>query len=177
MTQIHHPDKRLLRLNIGFLLKQGAGYSRDILFEQAEPINADDVTLHDFDGTLRLSRTPQGIVVQGKLKAKTLSACARCLTDVIVGVEVEFSELFILPSNGNAEPEQGQYLIDEGNFIDLTPIMREEAILAVPMHTVCSPECKGICLHCGQDLNEATCNCSQEAIDPRLEVLRSLLDE
>ena len=38
--------------------------------------------------------------------------------------------------------------------IDLTPLLREELILATPLAPLCKPDCKGLCLECGRDLNE-----------------------
>jgi uncharacterized protein len=38
--------------------------------------------------------------------------------------------------------------------IDLTPLIREEVILATPAAPLCRPDCKGLCPECGLDLNE-----------------------
>ncbi len=175
MKYNHFADTRLLRLNVGFLLKEGAGYSRDIEFDEAGPILAEEVELVSLQGTLRLTRTPQGILVKGILSAKTATECVRCLSPISHPFAVEISELFALPTSPHAEASQ--FLIDEGFFIDLRPILREEAILAIPIHMVCSPDCKGLCPHCGQNLNQGTCSCESDHIDPRLAALRALLDE
>ncbi|NLY09922.1 MAG: DUF177 domain-containing protein [Tissierellia bacterium] len=50
------------------------------------------------------------------------------------------------------------------------------AYLALPQKSVCDSECKGICSNCGCNLNTETCDCADEVIDPRLEVLKGLLD-
>lgn len=172
-------DKRLLRLNVGFLLKEGAGYSRDFVFDQPGTIHADEVTLSNLNGTLHLSRTPQGILVQGTLNARIGVECTRCLAPFDLSFDVELSELFVPEWQDQSGEVRGinPYVIDEGGFIDLTPIMREEGILAVPIQALCSPDCKGLCPQCGQDLNQGTCTCEQERIDPRLASLRTLLEE
>ena len=38
--------------------------------------------------------------------------------------------------------------------IELNPLLREELILATPIAPLCTPDCKGLCLVCGRDLNE-----------------------
>jgi uncharacterized protein len=52
--------------------------------------------------------------------------------------------------------------------------MREQFYLALPMKPLCAEGCKGLCPHCGTNLNEATCTCTNEWSDPRLEPLRAL---
>jgi uncharacterized protein len=47
----------------------------------------------------------------------------------------------------------------------------------MPMGILCRPDCAGLCPQCGQNLNEGTCDCAKDDIDPRFEVLRRLGDE
>ena len=60
-----------------------------------------------------------------------------------------------------------------GDVIDLDEILREQIILALPMYPRCSPECRGLCPVCGIDLNQETCDCQRDEIDPRLAVLKT----
>jgi uncharacterized protein len=174
VTTPPNTDHRLLRLNVGFLVKEGAGYSREFSFDEPGYLRAQDVTIHHLGGRLRLTRTPQGIVVQGTLHAQTSVECVRCLDECECPVEVPFEELFLPSSSPEATYP---YVIDEGGFIDLTPIVREEGILAVPIQVLCKPDCRGLCPQCGQNLNDGPCACAQESLDPRLASLRNLLDE
>ncbi|MBU0679579.1 MAG: DUF177 domain-containing protein [Verrucomicrobia bacterium] len=43
--------------------------------------------------------------------------------------------------------------------MDLTEDIREAVLLKVPNFPLCSSQCKGVCLQCGQDLNAGTCAC------------------
>ena len=162
-----------------FLLKETAGYTREFTFDEPGDLRVDeDVMMHQLTGRLRLTRTPQGIVVQGVLHALKSVECVRCLTTVDVPIEVPFEELFVLASNPLAEnPDNKDYIVDEGGIIDLTPIMREEGIVAVPIQVLCQQECKGLCPRCGQNLNEGTCDCEPDDIDPRMASLRALLNK
>jgi uncharacterized protein len=49
--------------------------------------------------------------------------------------------------------------------------------LAVPISPLCSPDCLGLCPICGGNLNESVCQHEEELIDPRLDILKSLLEE
>jgi uncharacterized protein len=41
---------------------------------------------------------------------------------------------------------------------------------------LCREDCKGICPQCGKNLNLGPCDCKVENVDPRLEILKQLLD-
>ena len=58
---------------------------------------------------------------------------------------------------------------------DLDELLREDILLDLPSKYLCSPDCKGLCPKCGKNLNEGDCGCDRKEIDPRLEVLKSLL--
>jgi uncharacterized protein len=40
-------------------------------------------------------------------------------------------------------------------------MLREQVILAEPMHPLCREECLGICPVCGRDRNLAPCECKE----------------
>ncbi|MBN1564204.1 MAG: DUF177 domain-containing protein [Anaerolineae bacterium] len=166
-SQYVHP--RVLKFNIGFLLVQGAGHQRDMELDLPRLRLDDDVELDFLTGTLRLSRNSRGVLAQGKLKTQIVGECVRCLEPITTPVELELEELFSYPPS----PET-PYSVDDTGILDLAPLLREEAILAVPMGALCRPDCAGLCLECGQNLNEATCDCKADDIDPRLAILRQL---
>jgi len=59
--------------------------------------------------------------------------------------------------------------------LDLGEIVREQLLLNIPMRPLCGESCKGLCPHCGANLNETTCGCEQKSIDPRMKALEKLL--
>jgi len=48
------------------------------------------------------------------------------------------------------------------DFIDLSPEVREELLLALPMRILCSEDCKGLCPHCQKNWNKVACSCVQK---------------
>jgi uncharacterized protein len=60
-------------------------------------------------------------------------------------------------------------------FID--EIIVDNIILSLPIKTLCSETCKGLCPICGQNLNEGDCDCEIENIDPRLQKLKDFYDK
>jgi len=57
---------------------------------------------------------------------------------------------------------------------DLTDMVRQELLLALPMKPLCSEECKGLCPRCGVNLNIETCDCRVKGMDSRWEGLKDL---
>ena len=92
--------------------------------------------------------------------------------DDAIPVTFVLEELFAYPPLPEAE-----YAVEDTGFLDLAPLLREEAILAIPMDALCRPDCAGLCPECGKNLNEGPCDCQPEEIDPRLEALRKLRDQ
>ncbi|NDJ77681.1 MAG: DUF177 domain-containing protein [Chloroflexi bacterium] len=169
--QQHFVNRRVLKINVGFFLAQGAGNQRTVELDLPRVQVADDLELDYLHGDLRLSRNSRGILIQGKLKTSVINECSRCLVPTLVPVHLALEELFAYP----ASPE-AVYAVDETGILDLAPLLREEAILATPMVVLCRPDCAGLCSQCGQNLNESTCDCEVDDIDPRLAILRDRLE-
>jgi uncharacterized protein len=49
--------------------------------------------------------------------------------------------------------------------------------LELPLNPVCDEDCKGLCSHCGQDLNTGVCGCVEENVDPRWAALSALREK
>jgi len=66
-------------------------------------------------------------------------------------------------------------VVSDDGWLDLTPLLREQAWVALPMKPLCRPDCKGLCPQCGANLNLESCTCESVKIDPRLALLKDLL--
>ena len=51
-----------------------------------------------------------------------------------------------------------------------------DLLLALPTKHLCREDCRGLCPHCGKNLNEGLCGCREDKVDPRLAVLAQLMD-
>jgi uncharacterized protein len=149
-----HPSENIFRLNVGFFLGQSVGYSRDFLFESPEVRLDPEFLLQDLHGKARITRTAQGLLVQVELPAVTPSECARCLSAMAQPLNTDFTELYAF--NRGSVTESG-LLLPESGYINLTPLVREYMLLAVPISPLCRPDCKGLCPICGENLNEVAC--------------------
>lgn len=102
------------------------------------------------------------------------SECVRCLSSIDQSLDIDFTELYAFTPRSVTE---SGLLLPEDSHIDLAPLVREYMLLEIPISPLCRPECKGLCLVCGENLNESACNHDQDVGDPRLSVLKKLLDE
>ncbi len=166
-------NSRALRVNVGFLLKETAGYSREILYEASRLALDEDFTVYDLSGAVHFTRTHEGLLGQGRIQADVECECVRCLTTTKQPVVAEFQELWYYPPE--KAPEDAEWIIAEDANLDLAPLVRENFLLGIPIQVLCREDCKGLCPQCGKDLNEGPCGCSDEPIDPRLTGLRGLI--
>lgn len=100
------------------------------------------------------------------------SPCDRCAAPVKreVAIPVEHQLAAELNDENNDD-----YLVVRDMKLDLDELVTEDIFLSLPSKYLCKDDCKGLCQMCGQNLNEGSCSCTKP-IDPRLEVLRQLLD-
>jgi uncharacterized protein len=64
-----------------------------------------------------------------------------------------------------------------GEGVLLEDVLREQVLLAVPLKTVCREDCRGLCPHCGRNLNVEQCNCAEPLEDPRWSALKEIKDK
>jgi uncharacterized protein len=147
-------SKHLLRLNVGFIIKEPIGYNRDFHFDFTDIHLQPDLDLTILQGVARIGRTPQGLLVLGKFRADTPTQCVRCLTDFDQKLQIDLNELYAF--SPRTASESGLILPDDGN-IDLEPVVREYLLIEIPISPLCKPDCKGLCPICGEDLNQTTC--------------------
>jgi len=160
------------RLNVGFIAHEQVGYSRDFLFD-LPALRLDDLPLRHIHGRVTVTRTTQGLLIQTHMEATTPAECVRCLEAFEQPLQTDFTELYAFSRKNMGE---SGLLYPESGRIDLAPLLREYLWLAFPIKPLCSSECKGLCPVCGANRNVETCGHTTEQIDPRLEILKTLLE-
>lgn len=115
----------------------------------------------------------EDIRLVGDMSTKVEVRCARCLDPVERDVTESF-DLLYRPQGvdaageevaiSQAETEIGYY---RGEGLVLEDVLKEQILLALPVKLVCNAECKGLCPHCGRNLNLESCDCVTTMPDPR----------
>jgi uncharacterized protein len=162
----------MIRFDVSALTKArlGSSLTRSV---DTGPQCLDDLELDFLRGTIQVVRVQRGLLVQGIVKSRLGLECVRCLESFDLSITLELEETFRLPGAG---PSPGvSYAVSDDGWLDLAPLLREQAWVAIPMKPLCRPDCKGLCSQCGANLNLESCTCERGKIDPRLAVLKDLL--
>lgn len=154
---------RVVCINVSQLLQADPGTVRSVSFIERIHDPEDDLHLvSPIRGRARLTATQQGILVHAEHSARAILPCARCLEDVSVSVNASFDEEFLpmtdvrtgasLPLPEPDQPEQAT--IDELHEICLDDLLRQSILTSLPFRPLCGTLCPGLCLTCGQRLDE-----------------------
>jgi len=131
---------------------------------------------------LAVNKTVHEVMITGSLVVELEMECSRCLKNILQAQDLPVSVVYH-PAEEIGSEKHGLHddEMDTGFYtgeeLDLDELIREQIMLSAQMKPLCNENCKGLCPKCGIDLNIATCTCVQKEIDPRLEVLKKLLDK
>jgi len=119
------------------------------------------------------------IRLNGDFVTRVEVACARCLEPIVKDVSGPF-DLLYRPQGTDAGKEEisitsaeAEVSYYQGESLLLEDALREQVLLALPLKVICREDCKGLCPHCGKNLNVAACGCA-EPNDPRWSALKDL---
>lgn len=149
-----------LRLNVGYLYNKPIGTSREVPVD-IDKIEIDDLLIKELRSMVRVSKTREGLLLQVEGEAQIETTCVRCLDEIYQPVKFNFEELYQFPSRHREETD---LILPMDGYIDLRSLYREYFILAMPIKSVCSPDCKGLCAICGTNLNKEICEHHPELI-------------
>lgn len=129
----------------------------------------------EVDLDLRLEAVMEGVLVTGTASAPLSGECVRCLEPISDEIEVELTELFLYDSIDVGDDEEVRVL--EGELADLEQTLRDALVLALPLQPLCRPDCAGLCVECGENLNDDPDHSHEAGIDPRWATLSSLTEQ
>lgn len=138
-----------------------------------------------FDGVIaihmRIGKTGDTINIDGGINASITVGCGRCLKVFPYPINTDFY-LEYYPLNDVQRGEVYRIKKEDletdyytGDSILLDEIAREQITLSIPMTPLCSQDCKGLCINCGEDLNIGSHDCKTNEIDQRFSALKDLL--
>lgn len=164
-----------LRLNISYLVNQAPGSQREFPIDFPHLSFEPSFDILDLEGKITVSVTDDGVLVGGRLSGFTQLECTRCLEPYRAPLEIEFTELYT--RHPDEEEDVGERKLPRDGMIELEPLIRQYGLLDIPIRHVCREDCQGLCIECGQNLNDEDCGHEQVSLDPRMAKLKTLLDE
>jgi uncharacterized protein len=166
--------KKTLQINLKTIPETGLAVAIDLGPEWFARWHEEDPDLEfagaRITGNVHLSKHAQDILVRGNLSGQLELACGRCLEPFAAPVAIEFDLLLVPgPASVAAKEELSPDDLDldyyTGEIVDLESILREQVILMLPLKPLCDEVCKGLCPHCGENLNQETCSCLTDNVD------------
>lgn len=132
------------------------------------------------DGQAELNRTLDEIRLKGNLRVTLEADCDRCLDPVSYPINASF-DLLYLPADDEGQPgetglsdEDAEVAFYQGAGLELDEVVREQLLLALPMHWLCRTDCRGLCPACGENWNQRECDCPDLDLSDRWSALRAL---
>lgn len=114
--------------------------------------------------------------IEGRMELDFAMFCDRCLKPVLRKVKLDFTRQVSAPEEHGAETEDDDQNFMEGYQLNIDGLVRNECFMNLPVKVLCRPDCKGICMQCGKDLNEGECGCDTFVPDPRMARIKDIFD-
>jgi uncharacterized protein len=113
---------------------------------------------------LDVSRTTgSGYALRLRFTASLTGPCMRCLGPAAPRFDIDVREV----NQPGAGDELRSPYVDEEDDLDLAAWARDAFALALPGQIACTPECRGLCPHCGANLNDDPEHEHEAEPDPR----------
>jgi len=130
---------------------------------------------------VKVTGSEKQYLLDTSIETRVQCGCSRCLEPVIIPLRADFK--LVLKSCGpfakapgtSSEEEDLVLVADSDTSFDITGRVREAIILSLPIKPLCREDCKGLCPHCGANLNLKSCQCREQKLDPRWSKLKELI--
>lgn len=124
-------------------------------------------------------RSGEDLLFNGEIQSELVGQCGRCLEEYPFSLTREFAVVLTpRPPMGSREAELSYDELSasfySGDMIDVSALVHEQTLLALPTPPLCREDCKGLCPQCGTNRNVEVCSCQSAWTDPRLALLSSL---
>jgi uncharacterized protein len=126
---------------------------------------------------LQFTNTGGAVLVGGQAHATMGARCSRCLEPAEFEVDANVEGFILLRDDGDTRGlEADEYcLVGNDGDIDLAPMIYAAVVSEMPQVVLCREDCRGLCPHCGTDLNSGSCGCADEPrADSPFAVLKDL---
>lgn len=127
-----------------------------LLIDTALDISELDPAFSDVKVEGKIKNIAGVLTIKATVSGTYTSVCDRCMEDASLKLEAKLDTIFDLN-----EAKDDSLTLENGK-IDLVRTAYDALSLEIPMVILCKEDCKGICPHCGANLNLEECNCSED---------------
>jgi len=131
--------------------------------------------------SLHVNKVSGMVDLDGRIETEVEIPCKRCLAPTQRKINASFHQTYVdeLPQVSGDDGEELELSAAEMGLelfvddqIDLTEEIQQQVLLLMPDHPLCSEQCKGLCLECGENLNLSSCNCADAKVSMNFAALR-----
>lgn len=115
-------------------------------------------------------------LVNGTVSIILLIPCDRCLKEVRVPLAFDFTQEVSSPEAAKQAEDEDKQSFLQGYELDIEALVNSEILVNMPVKVLCKPDCKGICMQCGHDLNKGGCGCDTFVPDPRMAAIKDIFN-
>ena len=147
---------------------------------EIEPFDDCIIRIESAECELAIQQSAQEYFCQGRLNARLVLQCARCLAEYEARIDtgIDFTVCAEEDAARYRDGDSEEYVCFKGNELQVSIVdpVRQALALALPMKPLCSEDCRGLCSQCGADLNLEQCDCNTKTTDPRWDGLADLTE-
>jgi uncharacterized protein len=137
-------------INVAALLKEPVGAAREYPLHLDAFSLDDGTTAKDVDGTVKLTRLADEIFASVAAKGSVDLECVRCLRVYGQPFSTKFAAEFRptvdvrtgVPVSEESDEDE-RFTINASHELDISEVLRQEILVALPMRAICGPDCPG----------------------------------
>ena len=160
--------------------KEKSRFEFDLSQKQVEELE-DRFQFSQMHCVAELKQNMDSLFLSGDLSVDLETNCDCCLTGVILPVETSFEVKLLAEQSQTQQSNDSEVSLQgidvetyNGFEVDLGKLFGDQLLLEIPFSIKCKDSCKGICSHCGKNLNQNQCNCQAENSDSPFAILKQL---
>lgn len=119
-----------------------------------------------------ITRDGNKYIVCANVEANLPLVCDRCMKYYQYPIHAQLCSEFSSDKQYLEKNEDARPVVE--SCIDLSDDIAQAIFIDLPMKSLCKEDCKGLCRVCGHDLNQGSCGCMQDELDPRLEQFKDI---
>jgi len=137
-----------------------------------------------FQFKLRFQQSGQMVELEGIFTSRVELGCGRCLQRYSTDLACDFALTFtpyVADKGSDDQEEEVELETDElglvyykDDCLDLLHPLQDQIVMALPISSLCSDDCAGLCSECGCNLNEVQCGCQKKIFNNKFSALAGL---
>ncbi len=140
----------MIKIPIYDINNQGKTFAGTISSEELS-LNIKGLSVNDISYSIKVSLVSTNILLQGNINCIIKETCVKCLETF--DLKLENYEIC------------HYYEEMKENELDISNDIRDDILLKLEDHPICSKDCQGLCSSCGINLNKKDCVCNNEPIN------------